>query len=65
MSHPPSVISIVDDDQSFLTAVSRMLRGAGYTVQTFSSAQQYLEQMIDAPGCVIWPRNHMPAPSFS
>jgi two-component system response regulator FixJ len=47
------VISIVDDDQSFLTAVSRMLRGAGYTVQTFSSAQQYLEQMIDAPGCVI------------
>jgi FixJ family two-component response regulator len=53
MTQPVPVISIVDDDQSFLTAVSRLLRGAGYSVQTFASAQQYLVQMTDAPGCVI------------
>lgn len=53
MSQPSPIISIVDDDRFFLTAVSRLLRGAGYNVQTFSSAQDYLAQVADAPGCVI------------
>jgi two-component system, LuxR family, response regulator FixJ len=47
------VISIVDDDRSFLTAVSRLLRVAGYCVKTFSSAEEFLAQITDAPGCVI------------
>lgn len=53
MSELSPVISIIDDDASYLTAVSRLLRAAGYTVQTFSSAQQYLAQITDAPGCAI------------
>jgi two-component system, LuxR family, response regulator FixJ len=53
VSEPAPLISIVDDDVSFLAAVSRLLRAAGYSVQTFSSAQQFLAQMMDAPGCVI------------
>jgi two-component system response regulator FixJ len=48
-----AAISIVDDDPSFLRALSRLLRGAGYTVHTFSSAEEYLTQMTDSPGCVI------------
>lgn len=53
MSQLSQIISVVDDDQLFLTAVSRLLRGAGYSVQTFSSAEHYLAQVTDAPGCVI------------
>lgn len=53
MSKPSPVISIVDDDASYLFAVSRLLRVAGYNVRTFFSAQQFLTQMTDAPGCVI------------
>ena len=32
-------VFIVDDDASFLKSVSRLLRAAGYSVQTFESAQ--------------------------
>jgi two-component system, LuxR family, response regulator FixJ len=53
MSQSSPIISIVDDDRLFLTAVSRLLQAAGYRVQTFSSAQHYLAQVTDAPGCVI------------
>jgi len=53
VNHPSPLVSIVDDDRLFLTAVSRFLRAAGYSVKTFSSAQQFLAQMTDAPGCVI------------
>jgi FixJ family two-component response regulator len=53
VSHPPPVVSIVDDDRLFLTAVSRLLRAAGYCVKAFSSAQEFLTQLTDAPGCVI------------
>jgi two-component system, LuxR family, response regulator FixJ len=53
VSEPWPVVSIVDDDASYLLAVSRLLRVAGYTVRTFSSAQQFLTQMTDVPGCVI------------
>jgi len=47
------VVSIVDDDPSFLKAVSRMLRAAGYAVRTFPSAGEFLAQTSDAPGCLI------------
>jgi two-component system response regulator FixJ len=53
VSSPSAVISIVDDDASYLVAVSRLLRSAGYTVQTFPSAQQFLGQITDTHGCVI------------
>ena len=53
MSQSVPVVSIVDDDPSFLRAVSRLLQAAGYTVRTFSSAGEFLAQTSDAPGCLI------------
>ena len=53
MSEPAPVMCVVDDVASFLAAVSRLLRAAGYAVQTFSSAEQFLAQLADAPGCLI------------
>jgi FixJ family two-component response regulator len=47
-------VHIVDDDASFLTATSRLLRASGFAVRTFSSASDFLTQRdIDAPGCVV------------
>jgi FixJ family two-component response regulator len=49
-----SVVHIVDDDASFLAAVSRLLRANGFSVKTYSSAPKFLAQRdADAPGCVL------------
>jgi FixJ family two-component response regulator len=53
VSQASPVVSIVDDDRSFLTAVSRLLCVAGYSVKAYSSAEEFLAQITDAPGCVI------------
>ena len=53
MSEPAPVVHVVDDDASFLTAASRLLRASGYTVRTFAKAEDFLVQLVDAPGCVI------------
>ena len=38
-----SVISIVDDDESVRVATKALLRSAGYDVETFASAEVFLE----------------------
>ncbi len=54
MSASPPVVRIVDDDPSFLTATSRLLRASGFAVKTFSSASEFLAQLdADTPGCVV------------
>lgn len=54
MSVTEPTIIIVDDDRSFLTATSRLLRASGFAVRTFSSASEFLAQRdADAPGCVV------------
>jgi len=53
VSESAPVVHVVDDDASFLTAVSRLLRAAGYEVRTFSKAEEFLAQLADAPGCLI------------
>lgn len=53
MSDLAPVVYVVDDDASFLTAVSRLLRSAGYAVRTFSRAEEFLSELADTPGCVI------------
>ncbi len=51
---PAATIHVVDDDASFLTAISRLLRAGGYNVRTFSSAGQFLARPSpDTPGCVL------------
>jgi Response regulator len=53
--HLPSVVYIVDDDVSFHTATRRRLQLAGYDVQVYSSAEQFLDQQRDDSrlGCLL------------
>ncbi|HSC63283.1 MAG TPA: response regulator [Caldimonas sp.] len=49
-----STVHVVDDDQSFLTAMARLLRASGFAARTHSSAREFLEQRCDdEPGCVV------------
>ena len=48
MKRDPPIVHVVDDDVSFRTAVSRLLRAVGHTVETFSSAAAFLERHGDA-----------------
>ena len=54
MSGPRPVVFVVDDDPSFLTAVSRLLRAAGFEVEPFSAAAELVARLRgDAAGCVV------------
>src|ERR1700758_3296446 len=54
MSVTVPIVHVVDDDVSFLTAISRLLGASGFSVKTYSSAQKFLAQRdADAPGCVL------------
>lgn len=47
-------VYLLDDDASFLTAVTRLLRAGGYVVKTFGSAVEFLQTPVpDMPGCII------------
>lgn len=49
-----AAVFVVDDDPSVRRGLERLLRSAGYRVETYSSAEQFLEAgRIDGPGCVI------------
>jgi FixJ family two-component response regulator len=56
-----STIYVVDDDASVRRALSRLLTSAGYTVELFASAGEFLArgQHHDTPGCVVLD-NRMP-----
>jgi FixJ family two-component response regulator len=48
------VIHIVDDDASFRTAMSRLLKVSGYEVVAYDSATSFLKIIADAqPGCIL------------
>jgi FixJ family two-component response regulator len=52
----PSLVYIVDDDVSFQTAIRRRLQLAGYEVQIYSSAEQFLDQQPNdnnRSGCLL------------
>lgn len=54
MSAIAATVYIVDDNVSFLTATSRLLRASGLAVKTFASAGDFLTQRdADASGCVV------------
>ena len=54
MSVTEPTVHVVDDDASFLSAISRLLRANGFAVKTYSSAREFLERRdADAPGCVL------------
>jgi FixJ family two-component response regulator len=48
------VIHVVDDDESFRTAVARLLKACGYQVALYESARQLLEKPpAMEPGCIL------------
>src|SRR5262245_14698192 len=52
MSTP--IIHVVDDDPSFRTAVTRLLRAAQYEVRGYASASEFLgSDLWRAPGCIL------------
>jgi two-component system, LuxR family, response regulator FixJ len=53
VSETAPLVRLVDDDASFLAGLSRLLRAAGYAVRTFSSAEEFLAEVGEAPGCVL------------
>jgi FixJ family two-component response regulator len=42
-TEPPSVIAVIDDDESMCAALSRLLRMAGYHVRSYFSAEAFLD----------------------
>lgn len=56
-----SLISIVDDDQSFRDSLRRLLKSHGYTVAVFPSAAEFLASaQLPATACLV-ADIHMPA----
>jgi FixJ family two-component response regulator len=47
------LVCVVDDDASLLRALRRLLRAAGFRVDTFTSAEDFLETAPAAPLCLI------------
>ena len=48
------MVYLVDDDASFLNAISRLLRASGFTVKAFASAHDFLSQYnAGTEGCLI------------
>lgn len=47
-------VAVVDDDASFLRSVGRLLRSAGYPVETFASGRELLAALpAGAPECLV------------
>lgn len=54
MADTTAIVFIVDDDLSIRKALGRLLRSFGFQVETFPSAQKFLEhERPDAPGCLV------------
>ena len=51
---PSSLIAVVDDDPSIRTALSSLLRSAGYRVQLFEDAESFLAGCAEGfPDCIV------------
>ena len=53
LSSPP--VFVVDDDASIRRALTRLIKSAGYRVNTFASAREFLDSGChnDGPGCLV------------
>ena len=54
MRPPTPIVFVVDDDASMREALSSLIESAGLRVQTFASAQEFLEhKRPDTPACLV------------
>ena len=55
MNNPEPTIFVVDDDPSVRKGLGRLLRSMGYQVETFSSAEEFLQNASDCvgPACLV------------
>jgi FixJ family two-component response regulator len=54
MTDPEPTVFVIDDDPSFRRSTERLIRSAGFKVQTFGAATEFLRcQRPDAPGCLV------------
>jgi FixJ family two-component response regulator len=54
MTVPEAIVFVVDDDPSVRISTERLVRSFGFKVQTFASAQEFLDsQRPDCPACLV------------
>jgi DNA-binding NtrC family response regulator len=54
MNEGSAFVFVIDDDTSVRESLRNLIRSAGFTVQTFSSAQEFLaSQRPQAPSCLV------------
>jgi len=54
MTDKDLTIFIVDDDESILRSVRRLIRSAGYpNIETFASAEDFLRDAVLGPPCML------------
>jgi FixJ family two-component response regulator len=50
----PKMVAVVEDDESYRLAVQRLLKSAGFSVQSFSCAEEFLDSGCQREtGCLI------------
>ena len=50
---PPATVFVVDDDPRVRKVLAHHLRAAGYSVQEFVSALEFMVRPHDGPGCIV------------
>ena len=54
MTRDPSIVMIVDDDDSIRRAVRRLMKSFGFAVETFASAEEFLDSdRLEKTSCLI------------
>lgn len=54
MDEQKAKVFVVDDDESLRLALESLIRSAGLSVETFASAQEFLNRpQTDEPGCLV------------
>ena len=54
MAEKKTVVFVIDDDPPVRKSLSRLLRSVGHSVETFSSAEEFLaRQCFDGIGCIL------------
>jgi FixJ family two-component response regulator len=50
----PKIVAVIEDDQSYRVAVQRLLKSAGFSAQSFASAEDFLNSgQQHQTGCLI------------